>query len=98
MPYKAEMCVIFARNLVIRRGIGGSLRNGRRKTLTRNLGETLAVLIPDPQFCVTIVGKRGIFQGNAEGKGKIREGEEMAVLEADRWQIWQKFWQLCRKF
>ena len=61
-------------------------------------GETLAVLIPDPQFCVTIAGKTCIFHGNAERKGEIREGEEMVVLEVDRWQIWQNLWQLCRRF
>ena len=76
--------VISARNLDIRRGIAGSLKN----TPIRNPGETLAVLIPDPQFCATTVGKRVTFHGNAEENGEIREGEGMVVLGEDRWRIW----------
>ena len=84
MPYRMEICVISARKLGIRRGIAGSSRNGRRKTPTRNPGETLVVLIPDPQFHVTTVGKKGIFHENAEENGETREEEGMAVLVADK--------------
>ena len=41
-----------------------------------------------------IVGRRGIFQGNAEENGITREGEEMA----DRWRIWLNLWLRCKKF
>ena len=51
MPYRMEICVISARKLVIRREIAGSSKNGKRKNPTRNLGETLVVLLPAPQFC-----------------------------------------------
>ena len=84
MPCKMEIHVISARKLGIRRGIAGSSRNGRRKTPTRNPGETLIVLIPDPQFCVTTAGKKCIFHGNAEENGETREGEGMAVLVVDK--------------
>ena len=59
------------------------MKNRRRKTLTRNLGETLVLLLPDHQFCVIIVGKRVIYPGSAEEKGEIKEGEEMADMGAD---------------
>jgi len=92
-----EIRVIFGRKLDTRRGIAGSSRNGRRNTLTRNPGLTLVVLIPAPQFCVTTAGKRVIFLGNVEENGETREGEGMAVLEADKLRIWLNPWQRCRK-
>jgi len=98
MPCRAEIHAISARKLVTRRGIAGNLMNGRRKTLTRNLGVTLVVRIPGLQFCVTTAGKRVISHGNVEEKGETREGEGMEVLEADRWRIWPNLWQQYRKF
>ena len=87
MPYRMEIRFISARKLVIRNETAGSLKNGRRKTPTRNPGETLIVLLPDHQFLVIIVGKRVIFHGSAEGNVEIKEGEGMADMEADRWQM-----------
>ena len=84
MPCRMEIRIISARKLVIRRGTAGSLKNRRRKTLTRNLGETLILLLPDHQFCVIIVGKRVIFHRSAEENVGIREGEGMADMEEDR--------------
>ena len=93
MPYRMEKRVISARKLVIRRGTAGSLKNGKRKTPIRNLGETLVVLLPAHQFRVIIVGKRVIFHGSAEANGEIKEGEERVDMEADRWRIWPNPWQ-----
>ena len=93
MPYRMEICVISARKLVIRRGTAGSLKNGRRKTPTRNPGETLLVLLPNHSFRVIILGKRVIFHGSAEENGEIKEGEGMADREVDRWRRWPNPWQ-----
>ena len=87
MPYRMEIRVISARKLDIRREIAGSLKNGKRRTPIRNLGEIPIVLLPDHQFLVIIVGKRVIFHGSAEGNVEIKEGEGMADMEADRWQM-----------
>ena len=72
--------------------------NGRGRILTGSTEVTLIRPVPAPQFCVTTVGKRVIFHGNAEENGETREGERMAVMEADRWQIWQNLWQMCKRF
>ena len=93
MPYRMEIHVISARKLVIRKETAGSLKNGRRKTPTRNPGETLVVILPNHQFRVIIVGKRVIFHGSAEGNVEIKEGEGMVDIEADRWRIWPNPWQ-----
>ena len=85
-----------ARNLVTRRGIAGSLMNGRGRILTGGTEVTLIRPVPAPQFPVTTAGKRVTFHGNVEENGETREGERMAVMEADRWRIWQNLWQLCR--
>ena len=92
------MCVIFARNLVTRRGIAASLMNGRGRILTGSTEVTLIRPVPAPQFCVTTAGKRVIFHGNVEENGETREGEKMAVMEADRWRIWQIFGSCARGF
>ena len=100
MPCRLEIHVIFARKLVTRRENAGSSMNGKRKTLIRNPGETretLVVPIPAPPFHVIIVGRRGIFCGNAEENGGTREGEEMAGMEADRWRKWLNLWRLYKK-
>ena len=98
MPCRVEICVIFARNLVTRRGIAGSLMNGRGRILTRSTEVTLVMPIPAPQFRVTTAGKRVIFHRNVEENGETREGEGMEVLEADKWQIRPNLWQQYRKF
>ena len=95
MPSRAEMCVIFARNLVTRKGIAGRLMNVRGRILTGSTEVTLIRPVPDPQFRVTTEGKRVIFHRNAEENRETREGERM---EADKWRIWQNLWQLCRRF
>ena len=77
------------RKLVIRKETAGNLKNRRRKTPTRNPGETLVVILPDHQFRVIIVGKRVIFHGSAEENIEIKEGERTA----DRWRIWPNPWQ-----
>ena len=84
MPCRAEMCVIFARNLVTRRGIAGSLMNGRGRILTGSTEVTLIRPVPAPQFCVTTARKRVIFHGNVEENGETKEGEKMADMEADK--------------
>ena len=84
MPCRAEMCVIFARNLVTRRGIAGSLRNGRGGIRTGSTEVTLVRLVPAPQFRVTTAGKRVIFHGNVEENGETRDGERVVVMEADK--------------
>ena len=83
---------------VTRRGIAGSWMNGRGRILTGSTEVTLIRPVPAPQFRVTTAGKRVIFHGNAEENGETREGERMAVMEADRWRIWQNLWQLCKRF
>ena len=65
----------------------------KKKNPTRNLGETLVVILPDHQFCIIIVGKRVIFHGSAQENVEIKEGERMADMEADRWRIWPNPWQ-----
>ena len=75
---------LVARNLVTRRGIAGSLMNGRGRILTGSMEVTLVMPVPVPQFCVSTVGTRVIFHGNVEENGETREGKEMAVLEADK--------------
>ena len=92
------MCDIFARNFVTRRGIAGSLMNGRGRILTGSTEVTLIRLIPAPQIHVTTVGKRVIFHRNVEENGETREGERMADMEADKRRIWPNLWQQCRKF
>jgi len=96
-----EIRVNSARKLVIRRGNAGSLTNGKRKTSIRNPGETLetpVVPIPAHQFRAIIAGKRVIYPGNVEENRGIREAEEMADMEADKWQIWLNLWWRCKKF
>ena len=80
MLCRVEKRVIFARKPVIRRETAGSLKNGRRKTPTGNLGETLRVIIPAHQFRAIIVGKKAIFLGNAEENVEIKGGEESYVI------------------
>ena len=72
--------------------------NGRGRILTGSTEVTLVMTVLAPQFCVTTAGKRVISLGNVEENGETREGEEMAVLMVDRWQIWQNLWQQCKKF
>ena len=99
MPCILEMRVIFARKLAIRRGIAGSLMNGRGRILTGSTEVTLIRQVPPPpEFRVKNAGKRVIFQGNVEENGETREGERMADMEADRWRIWPNLWQQYRKF
>ena len=98
MHYRVETRVIFARNLVTRRGIAGSLMNGRGRILTGSTEVTLIRQVSPPQFRVKTAGKRVIFQGNVEENGETREGERMADMEADRWRIWPNLWQQYRKF
>ena len=83
---------------VTRRGIAGSLMNGRGRILTGSTEVTLTRPVPTPQFRVTTAGKRVIFHGNAEENGETREGERMAVMKADRWRIWQNLWRCARGF
>ena len=73
MPCRVEICVIYARNLVTRRGIAGSLMSGRGRTLTGSTEVTLVIL------CYNC-GKSVIFHGNVEENRETREGEEMEVL------------------
>ncbi len=72
--------------------------NGRVRILTGSIEVTLTRRVPAPQFRVTTAGKRVIVNGNVEENGETREGERMAVMEADKWQIWPNPWQRCRKF
>ena len=53
MPYREEIHAIFARNLVTRRGIAGSLMSGRGRILTGSTELTLIMPIPVPKFYVT---------------------------------------------
>ena len=102
MPCRMEIRVISARELVIRRGNAGSLTNGKRKTPIRNPGGTLETPRSTNSrpsiLCAIIVGKRVIYPRNVEENGGIREGEEMADMEEDRWQIWRNLWQRYKKF
>ena len=70
----------------MRRGIAGSLKNGKRKTPIGKPGETPVVLLPAQQFPVIIVGKRVIFHGSAEENGETKEGERTVDMGADRWR------------
>ena len=74
MLYRMEICVIFARKLVIRRGTAGSLKNGKRKIPIRNPGGTPVVLIPAHQFRVIIVGKRVISPESQKNQGRRGNG------------------------
>ena len=47
MPCRAEICAIFARNLVTRRGIAGSWMNGRGRILTGSTEVTLVVPVEE---------------------------------------------------
>ena len=84
-PTEWRYVLFLLKKLVIRRGTAGNLKNGRRKTPTRNTSR--------PSILCYSCGKEGHILGSAEENLEIKEGEGMADSEADRWRRWSNPWQ-----
>ena len=78
MPYRMERRVISARKLGIRRGIAGSLKNGKRETPIRNLGGNSPNATSRPAISCYNCGKEGHISleccGERRNQGRRENG------------------------